>query len=382
MTDWDMPSQSHRPEPPVMHVPPPEPQSRATVFFRLLLVIPQFVVLYLFSLAAMVAGVVGWFAALVLGRLPTPLHRFLCSWLRTTTQVMSYVWLLTGRWPPLVAIPGYPADLECEATRLSRMAVLFRIVLLIPSGLVATFSMFGMTVFAVVIWLIALVKGRLPDTVHRAVAAGVRYTLRYYAFAWMLTSAQPSGLFGDRDRVRHLPEIDPTATPTDPDAVPRPGTLRLNRGAKRLVAAFVVVGAVTYVGGTIASVAPRGTSFVARAELMAAWDDFAEEAQALNSGMSNCDTAPDPLACVREQTGRLSDEIARFQDRVVMIDFPTHAQDQASSLVAAAARFRDATAQLSQARSGEDYQAIAQRTQIGDLGTALDEAYTDLLDAL
>ena len=48
----------------------PAPQRRVTVLFRLLLAIPQLIVLYVLSIVAELVAVVGWFAALFTGRLP------------------------------------------------------------------------------------------------------------------------------------------------------------------------------------------------------------------------------------------------------------------------------------------------------------------------
>jgi hypothetical protein len=45
-------------------------RSRLTVFFRLLLAIPHFVWLYLWTIAAEIVLLIGWFAALFIGRLP------------------------------------------------------------------------------------------------------------------------------------------------------------------------------------------------------------------------------------------------------------------------------------------------------------------------
>ena len=47
----------------------PAPQRRVTVLFRLLLAIPQLIVLYVLSIVAELVAVVGWFAALFTGRL-------------------------------------------------------------------------------------------------------------------------------------------------------------------------------------------------------------------------------------------------------------------------------------------------------------------------
>ena len=46
------------------------PQRRATVIFRIILAIPQFIVLFFLGIAAFFVSMIGWFAALFTGRLP------------------------------------------------------------------------------------------------------------------------------------------------------------------------------------------------------------------------------------------------------------------------------------------------------------------------
>src|SRR5215469_10100058 len=48
----------------------PAPQSRLTVAFRVILAIPQFIVVWALTIAAEVLAIIGWFAALFTGRLP------------------------------------------------------------------------------------------------------------------------------------------------------------------------------------------------------------------------------------------------------------------------------------------------------------------------
>jgi hypothetical protein len=53
------------------------------------------------------------------------------------------------------------------------------------------------TLFQIVNWLIVLISGRMPDALYQALAAALRYQARVIGFAFMLTSAYPSGLYGD-----------------------------------------------------------------------------------------------------------------------------------------------------------------------------------------
>src|SRR6516162_5698430 len=78
----------------------PIPQSRVTVLFRLLLVIPHVIVLWALSVAAEVIVIIGWFAALFIGRLPAFAADYLTGFLRWQTRVYGYLTLLTHVYPP------------------------------------------------------------------------------------------------------------------------------------------------------------------------------------------------------------------------------------------------------------------------------------------
>ena len=87
-------------------------RSRLTVFFRLLLAIPHFIWFALWSVAVIVAAIIGWIAALATGRLPEGLHRFFCSYLRYATHLYAYVSLTADPYPPFNGEHGvYPLDL-------------------------------------------------------------------------------------------------------------------------------------------------------------------------------------------------------------------------------------------------------------------------------
>jgi hypothetical protein len=81
-------------------VPEVEGRNRLTIFFRLFMVIPQFIVLFFVSIAAGVVLVIGFFAVIILGRWPTGLNDFLIGVLRWSTRVNAYCYLLTDEYPP------------------------------------------------------------------------------------------------------------------------------------------------------------------------------------------------------------------------------------------------------------------------------------------
>ena len=82
-----------------LEVAPPQPQSRLTVFFRIILAIPALFVSNILSNLSQLLAVFSWFIALVTGRVPEGLRNFAVLALRFETQTYAYVLLLTERYP-------------------------------------------------------------------------------------------------------------------------------------------------------------------------------------------------------------------------------------------------------------------------------------------
>jgi hypothetical protein len=184
---------------PELDIPSPGRQRRLTVLLRLLLLIPQYIVLTVLGITAFVVAVIGWFAALVLGRLPEWAATFLSDYVGYTTRVTASESLVVDRYPPFaLSAPDYPVRVELRPGRLNRLAVLLRIVLVIPAAIVESVINAGWAVCSFFIWLIVLILGRMPEPLFEATAAVLRYTMRVQAYWFLLTSAYPKRLFGDR----------------------------------------------------------------------------------------------------------------------------------------------------------------------------------------
>src|SRR5664279_4480586 len=90
----------------------PAEQGRLTVLVRIILAIPHIIVLWVLGIAAEVVALICWFAALFSGRLPDV-------------------------YPPFeLADAQYPVRLHAQPGPLNRLAVLFRIILVIPAWIV------------------------------------------------------------------------------------------------------------------------------------------------------------------------------------------------------------------------------------------------------
>jgi hypothetical protein len=82
-----------------LEVDPPQPQSRLTVFFRIILAIPGLFVTNILSNLSQLLAVFSWFIALVTGRVPEGLRNFAVLAMRFETQTYAYLMLLTDRYP-------------------------------------------------------------------------------------------------------------------------------------------------------------------------------------------------------------------------------------------------------------------------------------------
>lgn len=166
---------------------------RLTVFFRLFLAIPHVLWWMLWAALVVLAAVVAWVAALVTGRVPSALHRFLAAFLRYSTHLGAFVYLVGRRFPGFVGREGsYGIDLEiAPAERQSRWKTLFRWLLAIPAFILATALGGVVAVIAFLAWWYALATARMPEGMRNLGASCLRYSAQTYAYALLVTSAYP-----------------------------------------------------------------------------------------------------------------------------------------------------------------------------------------------
>jgi hypothetical protein len=164
------------------------------VLFRLPLVVPQVVWLYVWLWAFLAVLVFNWLATLFTGRTEEDVHSFLGRWLRLQTHVYAYLFLIANPWPPFSGRPGtYPVDLELDPpARQNRLVTLFRVVLVIPAYVFAGVLGFVLEVIAFFSWFIALALGRVPRGMRDLSAYCLRFQLQTYAYLFLLTSRYPS----------------------------------------------------------------------------------------------------------------------------------------------------------------------------------------------
>jgi Domain of unknown function (DUF4389) len=169
-------------------------RNRLTVFFRLVLAIPHLIWVALWGLAAGLAVLAAWFAALFTCRVPDGLHEFVAGYLRYSTRVTGYIYLLADPFPPFSgAAGGYPVDLEVAGPQdQRRVTVFFRIVLAIPALLLTYVFRMVNQIVAFLGWFYCLATGRMHQGMRDLSAWLLRYEVQTYAYLGLLTERYPS----------------------------------------------------------------------------------------------------------------------------------------------------------------------------------------------
>lgn len=171
-----------------------ERHSRLTTFFRYLLAIPHFIVLALYGFVAYFAVIVAWFALIITGRYPAGLYGFVAGFVRYSSRVSSYLYLLTDAYPPFGGESPYPVGLQIGPPKesYSRLSALIRVFPLIIVWIIAYVLGVVLAVVAFVAWVVIVITGRLPRGLHDVLAFCVSYTSRSTAYAFLLTESFPS----------------------------------------------------------------------------------------------------------------------------------------------------------------------------------------------
>jgi hypothetical protein len=167
-------------------------RSRLTVFFRLLLAIPHFVWLALWTIAAFLAAIANGVVALVRGRSADVLHRFLAAYVRYYAHVTAFVTLVANPFPGFAGSPGYPVDIVLDPPEhQNRWITLFRVFLAIPAIFIAGALSVVLFVIGLLGWFAALATGRMPTGLRNLGAFAVRYHAQTNAYWLVVTDDYP-----------------------------------------------------------------------------------------------------------------------------------------------------------------------------------------------
>jgi hypothetical protein len=181
-------------------------RSRLTVFFRFPLAVPHLIWLLLWSTVVLVLVIPAWLFTLALGRLPSWLHRFLTAWIRYTTHVVAFLYVIGGPFPGFTGRAGsYPVDIAFDPPqRQRRVVTLFRLFLAIPALMLAGAYGTAALIVAILGWWAALVTGRMPEGLRNLGAVSLRYSAQASAYLLLVTEGYAYAAPAVRDRPRDV----------------------------------------------------------------------------------------------------------------------------------------------------------------------------------
>ncbi len=221
-----------------LEIDPPSRQKRLTVAFRVVLAIPASFIAFIlvgptvyssitgasfvypgYNLLA-TAAFLGWFVALIRGRLPRGLRDAIAYALSYGAQFWCYLLLLSDRYPssdPLVAIGPLPVREDpvqlnvSDDLRRSRLTVFFRLLLTFPHFV--WLSLWGCIAWlmAIINWFAVLFDGKTPDAIHSFLAAYLRYQAHVSAYLLLIANPFP-GFVGKEGSYPVEPLIAPPRT--------------------------------------------------------------------------------------------------------------------------------------------------------------------------
>jgi hypothetical protein len=192
-----------------------ERYSRLTTFFRGIMMIPHVIWWIGYSIAAGFVTLYAWFAILAKGRYPQGSLEWQERYLRYTSRIGAFYWLLTDRFPPfhgrdeegayplvaysierpehlsrLTTALRVPDVITNVLTRISPVTALVELYLL-PAYIVVFFLwLFGLLV-SIVAWFAILVTGRFPATLFELIELPYRYSIRLQSFGNLVTDRYP-----------------------------------------------------------------------------------------------------------------------------------------------------------------------------------------------
>jgi hypothetical protein len=182
----------------------PERLSRLLIFVKWLLIIPHVVVLYFLQLGLNIVTFIAWFGILFTGNYPRGLFDFSLMVLRWQARIGVYLALLRDEYPPF-GDGAYPVQFELAyPTRLSRLLIFVKWLLIIPHLIVLSLLGIGVMIAFVVGWFAILITGRYPRGLFDFVVGVSRWSSRVMVYYYLLTDAYPPFSLG------------PTAAPADP----------------------------------------------------------------------------------------------------------------------------------------------------------------------
>ncbi|HEX3794609.1 MAG TPA: DUF4389 domain-containing protein [Acidimicrobiales bacterium] len=392
-----------KPLPLLVSLPERAKQRRWTVLIRGILAIPLLIVVYFLSIAIEVITVIAWFGALFTGRTPSFSRSLSSLYLRVTLRFYAYAMFLTDQFPPFdfEDVPAYPTHIAVpEATRMNRVAVFFRLVLVLPAAVLGTAVQFGLGILSFFMWATTLITGWLPASAHTAYSAALRYQSRLGAYALLLVPTYPGGLFGDGDAPAaavHPATVAPAMVPPAPmfpgqlDAppitAPAPAPLwhlSVSQPARRVLVLAIVLGAIGYPALIVGETALiNNVATIHTQALQDANTTLISDFNRFESQDPTCQSAANPLSCSEGLDRQLADQLNDYADTLQNTGRNLLIQSDVNDAINSARKTSTVFAQLGNAGpNAANYQRVVDSLNVQASVSQLNEAVDSLRDDL
>ena len=186
--------------PAVLEIDQPDHVANWRPLVHWLLVIPQWIVVYVLGIVAEVVALISWFAIIFTGKMPDGMANLIALYIRYYNRAAAYGQFMREEYPPFSfeTVPQDPGDYAGVRTELApeledrnRLTTAFRFILVIPH--VFVLAILGFVVFFAMIgaFFVVLFTGRWPDGLFTFVLGYMRWTTRVNAYFLLLTDEYP-----------------------------------------------------------------------------------------------------------------------------------------------------------------------------------------------
>ena len=180
----------------VTYAPGPLERNRLTVFFRLILAIPNLIVLSLWGAAFEVTTILAWFAVLFTGRYPQGLYGFGVSYMRMAADSFAYLHLMSDEYPPWTGNDSKAASYPVQFSAIypesnSRLTVFFRFILAIPALIFSYLVYIAAGICVILAWFAILFTGKYPEGLLSFLQGALRAYMRVFSYYFFMVDAYP-----------------------------------------------------------------------------------------------------------------------------------------------------------------------------------------------
>lgn len=171
----------------------PESSSRPLLFFRWLLAIPQFIVLYLLILLLEIVTLIAFLSILFTKKYPKGMFDFAVNVMRWQANVGAYLGMLRDDYPPFSMEAGkYPVTFEVDyQPEMSRWAPLYKWLIIIPNLIALLLVYIVLEIVWILAWFVILFTGKFPRGMFDFIVGGTRWGYRVNAYLFLLTDKYP-----------------------------------------------------------------------------------------------------------------------------------------------------------------------------------------------